>query len=126
MGRPSIPAPIDGHAHVRNSNGRSPSRLGERRAVGRAAVNYKLRDWLFSRQHFWGEPFPILHELDADGQTDRSADPAALQPEDLPLDLPLKKCKFDAEARRGPSLRRWTEAPAEWLYPTHRRQTLQA
>ncbi len=25
------------------------------------AVNYKLRDWLFSRQHFWGEPFPILH-----------------------------------------------------------------
>ena len=36
--------------------------------LGRAAVNYKLRDWLFSRQHFWGEPFPILHELDADGQ----------------------------------------------------------
>ncbi len=36
--------------------------------LGRAAVNYKLRDWLFSRQHFWGEPFPILHELDADGK----------------------------------------------------------
>ena len=36
--------------------------------VGRAAVNYKLRDWLFSRQHFWGEPFPILHELRPDGQ----------------------------------------------------------
>ena len=31
--------------------------------LGRSAVNYKLRDWLFSRQHFWGEPFPILHEL---------------------------------------------------------------
>ena len=36
--------------------------------IGRAAVNYKLRDWLFSRQHFWGEPFPILHELDAAGK----------------------------------------------------------
>lgn len=29
--------------------------------VGKAAVNYKLRDWLFSRQRYWGEPFPILH-----------------------------------------------------------------
>ncbi len=39
----------------------------DNKGIGRAAVNYKLRDWLFSRQHFWGEPFPILHELDADG-----------------------------------------------------------
>ena len=36
--------------------------------LGIGAVNYKLRDWLFSRQRFWGEPFPILHELDADGK----------------------------------------------------------
>ena len=41
--------------------------------LGRPATNYKLRDWLFSRQRFWGEPFPILHELDADRSADRAA-----------------------------------------------------
>jgi leucyl-tRNA synthetase len=54
--------------------------------LGREAVNYKLRDWLFSRQRFWGEPFPILHELDDAGQPTgviRAVDAA-----DLPVDLP--------------------------------------
>ena len=48
--------------------------------LGRKAVNYKLRDWLFSRQRYWGEPFPILHTKD--GRV------VGLQEQDLPLELP--------------------------------------
>lgn len=33
----------------------------EKKGFGKAAITYKLRDWLFSRQRYWGEPFPILH-----------------------------------------------------------------
>jgi leucyl-tRNA synthetase len=50
------------------------------REMGRKAVNYKLRDWLFSRQRYWGEPFPILHT--EDGRV------MGLQEQDLPLELP--------------------------------------
>ncbi len=39
----------------------------EANGVGRRAVNYKLRDWIFRRQKYWGEPFPVLHG--ADGET---------------------------------------------------------
>ncbi|MFQ5430306.1 MAG: class I tRNA ligase family protein, partial [Phycisphaerae bacterium] len=52
----------------------------EARGLGRAAVNYKLRDWLFSRQRYWGEPFPILHG--PDGEI------VALDESELPLELP--------------------------------------
>jgi leucyl-tRNA synthetase len=52
----------------------------EREGLGRRTINYKLRDWLFSRQRYWGEPFPIL--LDANGR------PHAVAQSELPITLP--------------------------------------
>jgi len=79
--------------------------------MGRQAVNYKLRDWLFARQRFWGEPFPILHELDPQGNPTGRV--RALGEEDLPLDLPHLE-DFKPHGRPEPPL---DSAPDDWLYP---------
>ena len=79
--------------------------------LGKKTSNYKLRDWLFSRQHFWGEPFPLLRELDADGRPNGHIE--ALAPEELPLDLP-EGMTFDAHHHSPePPLEK---APESWLY----------
>jgi leucyl-tRNA synthetase len=52
----------------------------EERGVGAGRVNYKLRDWLFSRQRYWGEPFPIVWEKGRHRALDE-ADLPLVQPE---------------------------------------------
>lgn len=50
--------------------------------AGRIKINYKLRDWIFSRQRYWGEPIPVVHEDDNEYKIH------ALDFKDLPLVLP--------------------------------------
>ena len=52
----------------------------ESKGLGKATVSYRLRDWLFSRQRYWGEPFPIVY--DEDGK------PHDLPESMLPIELP--------------------------------------
>jgi leucyl-tRNA synthetase len=52
----------------------------ETKGLGRRTINYKLRDWLFSRQRYWGEPFPIIWKKDAKGGAHHEALPESALP----------------------------------------------
>ena len=55
--------------------------LLEEKGAGEAKVTYRLRDWLFSRQRYWGEPIPVIHWEDGTMST--------VPEEELPLELPV-------------------------------------
>ncbi|MFV0375931.1 MAG: leucine--tRNA ligase [Mangrovibacterium sp.] len=93
----------------------------ETNGIGKATINFKLRDWLFSRQRYWGEPFPVIHWEDGE---------VSLVEDDLPVTLPeLEKFEpgeggesplanagdwltvVDANGRRG---RRETNTMPQW------------
>lgn len=66
----------------------------EKHGHGRAVVTYKLRDWLFSRQRYWGEPIPIVHWEDGTS--------SALREEELPLLLPQVEDYKPSEGGESP------------------------
>ena len=83
----------------------------EEQGLGRSAVNYKLRDWLFSRQRYWGEPFPIVHC--------ENCGTVALPEDQLPLELPemddfTPAASDDPDAPPAPPLAK----AAEWVDTT--------
>ncbi|QDT36963.1 leucine--tRNA ligase [Stratiformator vulcanicus] len=84
----------------------------EQRGLGKKAINYKLRDWLFSRQRYWGEPFPLWHELDEEGNETGLVRP--VEDTDLPVEPPEME-DFKPTGTADPPLSR---APESWLYTT--------
>jgi leucyl-tRNA synthetase len=77
----------------------------ESKNLGKAKINYKLRDWLFSRQRYWGEPFPVIHW--EDGEITVIGD------DELPLELPALELYLPGETGESPLAN-----AGEWLNVT--------
>jgi len=72
----------------------------EAEGIGRGRVTYKLRDWLFSRQRYWGEPFPLVHR--PDGAVE------AVPESELPVELPAME-DFNPSETGEPPLAKATD-----------------
>lgn len=93
----------------------------EEQGIGKRRINYKLRDWLFSRQRYWGEPFPILHELDAAGNPTGLM--RSVPVDQLPVRLPDLEDFKPTGSPEGPLVK-----ATDWLHVTiggtqYRRET---
>jgi leucyl-tRNA synthetase len=96
----------------------------EEKALGKGTVNYKLRDWLFSRQRYWGEPFPIV--WNEGGHLGLSESDLPLTPPDLtdfkptgagdpPLARAVEWCQAgDGQKRETNTMPQW--AGSCWYY----------
>jgi leucyl-tRNA synthetase len=83
----------------------------EQTGRGTRKINYKLRDWLFSRQRYWGEPFPILHEVDEHDQPTGRVTTVPVA--ELPLCLPELE-DYRPSGKPEPPL----EKAKDWLWVT--------
>jgi leucyl-tRNA synthetase len=70
---------------------------------GGPKVNFKLRDWLFARQRYWGEPFPVVYK-----EGEEEGDPIGIPETDLPLVLPDTR-DFAPSGTPDPPLAKQTE-----------------
>lgn len=75
----------------------------ENHNLGKEAVNYKLRDWLFSRQRYWGEPFPVKHY--------ENGEIALIEEDQLPVSLPDLKVFQPGDSGESPLAN-----ASDWLY----------
>ncbi len=75
----------------------------EKEGIGRKKVNYKLRDWVFSRQHYWGEPIPIIHCAKCGA--------VPVPEKDLPIKLPEVEKYQPTETGESPlaDIKEWVE-----------------
>ena len=75
----------------------------EAKGIGKKEVNYKLRDWIFSRQRYWGEPFPVVFLEDGTIEI--------LDENELPLELPKLKKITPSKTGESPLVN-----ATEWLH----------
>ncbi|MBQ7393424.1 MAG: leucine--tRNA ligase [Lentisphaeria bacterium] len=93
------------------------------RGEGKEAVKYKLRDWLFSRQRYWGEPFPIIHYEDGSVELVDESELPVLPPEmtdykpsgtgEPPLAKAAEWCQY-VDPKNGRRGRRETNTMPQW------------
>ncbi len=85
----------------------------QERDLGMARINYRLRDWIFSRQRYWGEPFPIV--IGPNGEV------KAVEESELPLELPPLK-DFQPTGKPEPLLAKaeeWVDLGDGWVRETN-------
>ncbi len=84
----------------------------EATGAGEGTVQYKLRDWLFARQRYWGEPFPIVYAVDGDDAGRPYPLPESMLPVELPDVADYSPATFDpqdADSEPAPPLAKATD-----------------